>query len=199
MQTRGRRIRFTAVSAVVVLALTGFSQGHGHGRSRHGSGGGGGGCSNSHQNHDSSTSSGSYGGSSSGSYGGSYGDSDDDGGTSGTGGTYNRRPGYRSTPTSSSGTGKSRDLRDATVRLINCATVKRPYATVEVTNPNDSKAEFQAWVTFYDTEGTLLLKNSSPVVSVPAKGTATTEVKLGESFLSSVDHCEADPTASPRN
>ncbi|MFB7109678.1 hypothetical protein [Streptomyces sp. NPDC056291] len=194
MQTRGRRMSFTAVSAVVVLALTGFSQGHGHGRSRHG-GGGGGGCSNSHQDHDSSTSSGPYGSSSSGSYGGS----DDDGGTSSTGGTYNRRPGYRSTPTSPSGTGKSRGLRDATVRLIGCATRKRPYATVEVTNPNDSKADFQAWVTFYDTEGTQLLKNSSREVSVPAKGKATTEVKLGESLLSSADHCEADPTASPRN
>ncbi|MFF4828007.1 hypothetical protein ACFY20_34480 [Streptomyces sp. NPDC001312] len=195
MQTRGRRIRFTAVSAVVVLALTGFSQGHEHGRSRHG-GGGGGGCSNSHQDHDSSTSSGSYGGSSSGSYGGSYGDSDDDGGTSGT---YNRRrPGHRSTPTSPSGTGRSRGLRDATVRLIGCATQKRPYATVEVTNPNDSKADFQAWVTFYDTEGTQLLKNSSPVVAVPAKGKATTEVPLGEPFLSSADHCEPDPTAPPR-
>ncbi|MFB7737784.1 hypothetical protein ACFC08_26015, partial [Streptomyces sp. NPDC056112] len=157
MQTRGRRIRFAVVSAVVVLALTGFSQGHGHGRSRH-SGGGGGGCSNSLQDHDSSTSSGSYGGSSS----GSYGDSDDDGGTSGTGGTYNRRPGYRSTPTSPSGTGRSRDLRDATVRLISCATRGKPYATVEITNPNDGKADFQAWVTFYDTGGTQLLKNSSP-------------------------------------
>ncbi|GED86373.1 hypothetical protein [Streptomyces sp. 6-11-2] len=194
MQTRGRRIRFAVVSAVVVLALTGFSQGHGHGRSRH-SGGGGGGCSNSHQDHDSSTSSGSYGGSSS----GSYGDSDDDGGNSGTGGTYNRRPGYRSTPTSPSGTGRSRGLRDATVRLISCATRKKPYATVEVANPNDSKADFQAWVTFYDTGGTQLLKNSSPVVAVPAKGKATTEVPLGEDFRSSADHCETDPTASPRN
>ncbi|MGW2897883.1 hypothetical protein ACWDAO_25620 [Streptomyces sp. NPDC001212] len=194
MQTRGRRIRFAVVSAVVVLALTGFSQGHGHGRSRH-SGGGGGGCSNSHQDHDSSTSSGSYGGSSS----DSYGDSDDDGGTSGTGGTYNRRPGYRSTPTSPSVTGRSRDLRDATVRLISCATRGKPYATVEITNPNDSKADFQAWVTFYDTGGTQLLKNSSPVVPVPAKGRATTEVPLGETFRSSADHCEPDPTASPRN
>ncbi|MFE9307754.1 hypothetical protein ACFYM5_08630 [Streptomyces sp. NPDC006706] len=188
MQTRGRRITFAVVSAVVVLALTGFSQGHGHGqgRSRH-SGGGGGGCSNSNQDHDSSTSS------------GSYGDSDDDGGNSGTGGTYNRRPGYRSTPASPSGTGRSRDLRDATVRLISCATRKKPYATVEITNPNDSKADFQAWVTFYDTGGTQLLKNSSPVVPVPAKGKATTEVPLGEAFRSSADHCETDPTASPRN
>ncbi|MFI1289068.1 hypothetical protein ACH4VM_11340 [Streptomyces sp. NPDC020792] len=193
MQTRGRRIRFAVVSAVVVLALTGFSQGHGHGRSRHS--GGGGGCSNANQDHDSSTSSGSYGGSSS----GSYGDSDDGGGNSGTGGTYNRRPGYRSTPASPSGTGRSRDLRDATVRLISCATRKKPYATVEITNPNDSKADFQAWVTFYGTGGTQLLKNSSPVVPVPAKGKATTEVLLGEAFRSSADHCETAPTASPRN
>ncbi|MFI9602817.1 hypothetical protein ACIHCX_23715 [Streptomyces sp. NPDC052043] len=208
MQTRGRRIRFTAVSVVVVLALTGFSRSHGHGHGRHGSGGGGG-CSNSNQNHDSSTSSGSYGGSSGSSYGGSYGgsagdtetsDTSDTGGTGGTGGTYHRRPGYRSTPTpSSSGTGKGRDLRDATVRLISCATQKRPYATVEITNPNDSKAEFQAWVTFYDADGTLLLKNSSPTVPVPANGRATTEIKLGASYLLSADRCETDPTAAPRN
>ncbi|WP_445526702.1 hypothetical protein [Streptomyces cyslabdanicus] len=209
MQTRGRRIRFTAVSVVVVLALTGFSRSHGHGHGRHG-GGGGGGCSNSSQDHDSSTSSSSSGGSSDSSYGGSYGgssgDSADDGtsGTSGTsdtggtGGTYNRRPGYRSTPTTS-GTGKGRDLRDATVRLISCASRKRPYATVEIANLNDTKAEFQAWITFYDADGTLLLKNSSPTVPVPANGRATTEIKLGESYLLSVDRCETDPTAAPRN
>ncbi|MFI1175334.1 hypothetical protein [Streptomyces melanogenes] len=42
-------MRFTAVLAGVVLALTGFS-GHGHGKS----GGGGGGCSNSHKSNGSS-------------------------------------------------------------------------------------------------------------------------------------------------
>ncbi|MFJ9245190.1 hypothetical protein [Streptomyces sp. NPDC101776] len=56
MQTRGRRLRFTAVLALTVLTLTGFSTGRHHSGSRHGSSGGGGGCSSSGQDHDSSTS-----------------------------------------------------------------------------------------------------------------------------------------------
>ncbi|MEW2492273.1 hypothetical protein AB0942_01740 [Streptomyces nodosus] len=180
MQTRGRRIRFTAVLAVVVLALTGFSESRGHGHSRHsGSGGDGGGCSNSHQDHDSSSSGGSYGGSGYGS----------------TGGTYHHR--QTSTPTTGSGTGQP--LQDATVKLISCATQNKPYATVEVSNPNDRKAEFEARVTFYDAEGTPLLENSSPVVPVSATEKAFARVALDERFLSSVDHCEANPTAPPRS
>ncbi|WP_427920746.1 hypothetical protein [Streptomyces sp. cg40] len=56
MQTRGRRLRFTAVLALTVLTLTGFSTGRHHSTSRHRSGGGGGGgCSSSSQDHDTST------------------------------------------------------------------------------------------------------------------------------------------------
>ncbi|MFF9124454.1 hypothetical protein ACF09J_14305 [Streptomyces sp. NPDC014889] len=99
---------------------------------------------------------------------------------------------------SSRGRGSTaRPLRDATVRLIGCATRKKPYATVEIDNPNDSRAEFQARVAFYDADGTLLLTNSSPLVAVPAKGRATTEVRLDGGHLPAVDHCEPDPTASP--
>ncbi|MGW5093338.1 hypothetical protein ACWEQ1_01770 [Streptomyces nodosus] len=182
MQARGRRIRFTAVLAVMVLALTGFSQSRSHGHSRHSSSGGGG-CSNSHQDQDSSSSGGSYDGSGYGS------------GSSGTGGTYHHRP--TSTPTSGSGT--AQPLQDATVKLISCATQKKPYATVEVTNPNDSKAEFEARVTFYDAKGTPLMESSPSVVPVSAKGKASARVALDERFLSSVDHCEANPSASPRS
>ncbi|MFJ9629092.1 hypothetical protein ACIRU8_15470 [Streptomyces sp. NPDC101175] len=56
MRTRGRRLRFTAVLALTVLTLTGFSTGRHHSGSRHRSGGGGGGgCSSSSQDHDTST------------------------------------------------------------------------------------------------------------------------------------------------
>ncbi|MDH6550605.1 hypothetical protein M2161_004481 [Streptomyces sp. SAI-133] len=69
MHSRGRVLRFTAVMATVVLALTGFSSGHkssGRHRSSHSDSDSGGGCSSSSQDHDSySTSGGSGGGSSS--------------------------------------------------------------------------------------------------------------------------------------
>ncbi|GLW50937.1 hypothetical protein Stsp02_65980 [Streptomyces sp. NBRC 14336] len=53
MDLRGRKLKFTAVTALVVLSLTGFSSGRGHGG---GDGDSGGGCSSSSQNHDSSSS-----------------------------------------------------------------------------------------------------------------------------------------------
>ncbi|MFJ4204688.1 hypothetical protein ACIP2Y_34370 [Streptomyces sviceus] len=61
MHTRGRVLKFTAVSVLVVLSLTGFSTGHGHSsgryksKSRTHSSDSGGGCSSSRQNHDSYT------------------------------------------------------------------------------------------------------------------------------------------------
>ncbi|MEV0177384.1 hypothetical protein AB0I00_40590 [Streptomyces sp. NPDC050803] len=54
MDLRGRKLKFTAVTALVVLALTGFSSGRGHGGSS-GDSDSGGGCSSSSQNHDSSS------------------------------------------------------------------------------------------------------------------------------------------------
>ncbi|MCS0600335.1 hypothetical protein NX794_03685 [Streptomyces sp. LP11] len=171
-QTRTRRaLRFTAVLTLLVLALTGFSRG------RHGGhhSGGGGGCGSSHQDHDTSSSS------SSGS-GGSYG-----------GGTY-RQPTHRATATPSSG-GHGRTLRDGTARLLSCATPKRPYATVEITNPNSRTAEFRADVTFYDDQGALLLDSHS-TVRVSAKGKATTRVEAGARPRLKVDHCRAAPGAA---
>ena len=56
MTSRGKTLKLTAVSTLVVLALTGFSTGRGHGGgSGSHDGGGGGGCSSSSQNHDSSS------------------------------------------------------------------------------------------------------------------------------------------------
>lgn len=61
MHLRGRRFKFTAVLAFVVLSLTGFT-GHSHSHSRHGvskshgyHGSSGGGCSSSAQDHDGSS------------------------------------------------------------------------------------------------------------------------------------------------
>lgn len=198
MQTRGRRLRFTAVLVLVVLALTGFSSGRGRGGS-HGHGGGGGGCSSSSQDHDSSSSSSSSGGAygSGGSGGGSYGSDDDDHGSSSSsgGGSYTRRPDYGSTPTSSSGSGSRKALEDGTARLVSCATSARPYATVEVSNPNGRKADFSVSVTFEDDRGITVVSRYGDV-TVPANGRATVDVRVGGSGLvDSVDHCEVDRQA----
>ncbi|MFF7369322.1 hypothetical protein [Streptomyces tricolor] len=201
MHRRGHMLRLTAVSVLVVLALTGF-KGRGHGHS--GGDGGGGGCSSSGQDHDSSSSTSSGGGYGSGTHHGyddDYGDDDHgSGATSTSGGTNGRyqpgRPAHRATSTPSGGSGER--LKDGTAKLISCATEKKAYATVEITNPNEREAEFQARVTFYDDEGTLLLGNSSYTVTVPAKGRATTRVPVGDRLLLKVDRCEADPEAEVR-
>ncbi|MEW2810176.1 hypothetical protein AB0929_24175 [Streptomyces massasporeus] len=201
MQTRGRRLRFTAVLVLVVLALTGFSSGRGRGGSHGHGGGGGGGCSSSSQDHDSSRSSSSSGGSygSSSSSGGSYGSDDDDdyyGSSGGSGSSsYTRRPNYGSTPTSSSGSGSRKALEDGTARLVSCATSARPYATVEVSNPNGRKADFSVSVTFEDAQGITVVSRYGDV-TVPANGRATVDVRVGGSGLvDSVDHCEVDGQA----
>ncbi|MFF9117080.1 hypothetical protein ACF09Y_16015 [Streptomyces massasporeus] len=198
MRIRGRRLRFTVVLVLVVLALTGFSSGRGRGGS-HGHGGGGGGCSSSSQDHDSSRSSSSSGGAygSSSSSGGSYGSDDDDYGSSSSsgGGSYTRRPDYGSTPTSSSGSGGGKALKDGTARLVSCATSARPYATVEVSNPNGRKAGFSVSVTFEDAQGLTVVSRYGDV-TVPANGRATVDVRVGGSGLvDSVDHCQVDRQA----
>ncbi|MFI9247100.1 hypothetical protein ACIGXF_32015 [Streptomyces sp. NPDC053086] len=219
--TRKRSLKFTAVLTLVVLSLTGFSKGRHHGG---GGSGGGGGCSSSHQDHDSSSSStsgGSSGGyydSSGGSSGGStydssggstydssggstydpsYGSDDDSSGGSTTGGSSYRRT-HRPTSTPS-GSGSTRAPEDGTVKLVGCATEKRPYATVEIGNPNSRTEKFTAWVTFLDADDSYLWSAESPEVSVPAHGRATARVPLREQYLKSVDHCEADEEAQLRS
>ncbi|MER7482463.1 hypothetical protein ABTX60_33325 [Streptomyces sp. NPDC126510] len=201
MQTRGRGLRFTAVLVLVVLALTGFSSGRGRGGSHGHSGGGGGGCSSSSQDHDSSRSSTSSGGAygSGGSSGGSYGSDDDDdysGSSGSTGGSsYTRRPGYGSTPTSSSGSGSRKALKDGTARLVSCATPAAPYATVEVSNPNGRTADFSVSVTFEDDLGITVVSRHGDV-TVPANGKATVDVRVGDpSLVDSVDHCKVEGRA----
>jgi hypothetical protein len=190
MHTRGRRLRLTVVLVVVGMALTGFSTGRHGSRSHHGSGGGG--CSNSSQDHDSSSSS-TSGGSSG--FSGSTSDSTSDSGSGS--GTYNRRPNYRSTPSSSS-TGSGQSLQDGTATLVSCATKKAPYATVEVKNPNARKGTFKVSVTFMDDQD-IAITDDYADVTVPAKGKATVRVKVGiTGVIDSVDHCEAGPVAYAR-
>ncbi|MGW7609749.1 hypothetical protein ACWGKW_21225 [Streptomyces sp. NPDC054766] len=212
MYTRGRRLRFTVVSVMVVLALTGFSSGRGH-RSRSHDSGGGGGCSSSRQDHDSSSSSttsgggGSYGSGSSSSdpygsdpYGSSSRSPGSDAYGSGTstsgsgGGTYRSRPTHRSTPTATS-SATARALKDGTAVLVHCASEEDPYTTVEVRNPNGREALFTVKVGYKDRTG-FTMADSGSQVSVPANGKATVRMAAASTgAVDRLDHCEVDPKA----
>ncbi|QJT02377.1 hypothetical protein G9272_20315 [Streptomyces asoensis] len=177
MDRRGQKLKFTAVAAIVVLALTGFStsKGHGHGSSHSG---GGGGCSSSGQNHDSSSS--TSGSTSSGSSGSTYHDYDDD--DDYTDDTYGDG-GSSSTSTT---------LRDATVELIDCATPSEAYATVEVTNPNATGGYFTVTVDFLDA-GSRRVEQRSAEEYVAANDTATVQVDLSNPGVAAkIDHCDPD-------
>ncbi|WP_149548712.1 hypothetical protein [Streptomyces marokkonensis] len=172
MTSRGNTLKLTAVSALVVLTLTGFSTGRGHGGNS--GDGGGGGCSSSDQNHDSSGTGGSH---------RDYDDDDDYGDTgAGSGG-------------SSSGTSASSSLQDATVELLTCASKKTPYATVEVTNPNTVAGTFTVTVTFENGTGGMLASRTQ-TVDVPAGDTATARVDAGDGAdVTRVAECDPDPYA----
>ncbi|OIK24359.1 hypothetical protein VT52_027940 [Streptomyces malaysiense] len=194
MPTRTRALRFTAVLAFVVLGLTGFSRGghggHGHG---HGHGGGGGGCSSSRQDHDASSSSSSTSGG--GSYDGTGDGTSGAGTTGGTRGTYRHRPTHGATPSASSSGGGSAP-EDGRVRLIGCASAGKPYATVELTNPNDRRTTFGVEVSFQDRDGTQLDLGRGDV-TVPANGTVRARVAYDAGYSTDLpDHCAAEPRAA---
>ncbi|WP_028804980.1 hypothetical protein [Streptomyces sp. 142MFCol3.1] len=189
MCIRGRRLRFTAVAAMAVLALTGFSSGRGQGNSSQDSSDGGG-CSSPSQDHDSSTSGGggSHGSSSSGS---PSSDSYDSGTSTGDGGGS-----PQSTPTASPSSGKARPLKDGTAVLVHCASMEDPYATVEIKNPNGRDAIFDVKVTFKDQHGYTVI-DTGDQVSVPAKDKTTYRVAVaGSGRVDMIDHCEVDPRAA---
>ncbi|QNP75918.1 hypothetical protein IAG44_23420 [Streptomyces roseirectus] len=171
--------RLTAVSTLVVLALTGFSSGRGHGSGSH-SGGGGGGCSSSRQDHDSSSS--TSGGSSGGSH---YRDYDDDDSTGSTGGG-----------SSSSGSStRTSVVQDARVSLVECATRKKPYATVKITNPNSTLDRFEITVRFLDASGAVV---AAPLTNELVSGRKTEDVRIlvGDAALAAkVARCEVRATA----
>ncbi|MBY8343479.1 LEA type 2 family protein [Streptomyces spinosirectus] len=178
MHSRGRSLKFTAVLGFVVLSLTGFT-GHSHHSRSHGHyGDSGGGCSSSSQDHDSSSYS---------SHNRYYDDDDydDSYGGSGSGGT--------SVSTSSSPSGHE----DGTARLVSCATVKHPYATVEITNPNAVKSGFDVHITFEDADN-MTVNGTIKEFTVPANGTKTVRIPVdnAEEAAPQVDHCDLDPVAS---
>ncbi|MGW0330336.1 hypothetical protein ACWD0J_00425 [Streptomyces sp. NPDC003011] len=176
MQLRGRRLKFTAVAALVVLSLTGFSSGRGHGGSGDGGGGGGGGCSSSSQDHGSSSST---------SGGGTYHDDDDYDDYDDTGTSSGSSSGNTSGSTSTS-------VRDARVELVSCVTEADPYATVEVTNPNSTGHSFTVTVRFLDA-GSEQVDVRSVDEFVAANDAATVRVPLGRPGLASqVDRCDPD-------
>ncbi|MFG3250641.1 hypothetical protein [Streptomyces sp. NPDC048187] len=178
MTTRGRALRYTAISALVVLSLTGFSTGrHGHGH-----GGDGGGCSSSGQDHDSSSST---------SGGGAY--KDDDTYGSGGSGYHDYDDDTYDDDTGSGGSGSTDGVEAATLTLVVCAKEGQPYATVEATNPNAVEYTFPVTVLFKDADGTTLTEGSEEV-TVPADGVTAVRVPYDGSAVP--DHCELDRTVT---
>ncbi|NEC37740.1 hypothetical protein [Streptomyces rubrogriseus] len=168
MTTRGRALRYTAISALVVLSLTGFSTGrHGHGGD-----GSGGGCSSSGQDHD---------GSSSTSGGGAHKDDDD---TYGSGGS-----GYHDDDTygDDTGGGGSGEAQGAVLNLITCVRAGQPWSTVGVGNPNAVERTFKVTVLFKDADGTTIDEGTEEV-TVPADGVSAVRVPFDGS--GTPDHCE---------
>jgi hypothetical protein len=178
MHLRGRGLKFTAVAALVVLSLTGFSSGRGHGSGRggDGDGGGGGGCSSSSQDHDSSSSTTSGGG-------GTYRDHDDDD--------------HDDTGSSSGGSSgsTSASVRDARVELVSCVTEADDYATVEVTNPNSHGYYFTVTVRFLDA-GSGQVDVRSVDEFVAGNDAAKVRVPVSRPGLEArIDRCAPDPYA----
>ncbi|MGA5708388.1 hypothetical protein ACWDU0_19715 [Streptomyces cellulosae] len=176
MTSRGKTLKLTAVSALVVLTLTGFSTGRGHGGSsgHHDGDSGGGGCSSSSQNHDSSS-------------GGSHRDYDDD--------DYDDYDDDYGSSGGSGGSEASMSPDAATVTLVECASEQTPYATVEVTNDDTVDGTFSVTVVFKDAAGEELTRGTEEVL-VPAGETTTAEVPVDdETSLPQIDECELDSYA----
>ncbi|MET8495666.1 hypothetical protein ABZW15_30135 [Streptomyces cellulosae] len=175
MTSRGKTLKLTAVSALVVLTLTGFSTGRGHGGSSgHHDGDSGGGCSSSSQNHDSSS-------------GGSHRDYDDD--------DYDDYDDDYGSSGGSGGSEASMSPEAATVTLVECASEQTPYATVEVTNDDTVDGTFSVTVVFKDAAGEELTRGTEEVL-VPAGETTTAEVPVDdETSLPQIDECELDSYA----
>ncbi|MFD7405042.1 hypothetical protein ACFV7R_20720 [Streptomyces sp. NPDC059866] len=190
MDLRGRTLKLTAMAALVVLTLTGFSTGRGHGNGSGGDGGGGGGCSSSSQDHDSSSST-----SGGGTWSGTDDDDDDYGGTSGSSG-YNDSYGDDNTgPSGSSGSGET--LQNASVKPVKCVTGKAPYSRVEITNPNASTATFAVDVTFENRTGGTV-KQETWFLEVPGRDKLTVDIESSNrSRAAEVAGCDVDEVAEP--
>jgi hypothetical protein len=186
MYMKGRSLRLTAVSVMVVLALTGFSSGRDQGNSSDG-----GGCSSFGQDHDGSTPGGSVppdssptGSPSSDSHDSRTSDADAGGGTA------------QPTPTVSPASSTAQPLKDGTAVLVRCASTEDPYATVEVRNPNGRDTVLDLKVSFADQYGFTLLDTGQQLL-VPAKGTTTYRVPIaGSKYADKIVQCKVDPVAA---
>lgn len=163
MVVTGRRVRFTAVVAGVVLALTGFSSSGGsHGKSS-GHDGGGGGCSSSksrkHTSHDSDN---------------------DNSGTTGTTGGSN---GGTATPTPT----KSPGGRGT---VVTCAGPGRAEAVVEVTSTLTTTRLLSVPVTFKDAGGATVEKTSALVTLKPGETQRVTVKMVNPARAADVRACE---------
>ncbi|GGV69266.1 hypothetical protein GCM10010512_42310 [Streptomyces thermoviolaceus subsp. thermoviolaceus] len=186
----------------VVLALTGFSRG-GHGRG-HGSDGegGGSGCSSSRQNHDSSSGSGGVSKDDGSDYDSGYGSGYSSGYGSGYGGGYrgSYHHGHDDTDDDTSGSGGSgtgySTLESATTELLSCATSKKRYAMVKVTNPNDVYGTFEVTIRFTGAGG-MLIDSVVKEASVPAGDSVTVRIEpdLSADGARRLKHCDLNPTA----
>ncbi|MFF5477056.1 hypothetical protein ACFY5C_06900 [Streptomyces sp. NPDC012935] len=168
MYTRGPGVRFTVVSAMAVLALTGFSSGCGAG-----------------SRGDAGSSSGSSGS-----------DAHASGASTGGEGTHRSQPTHSPTPTASPSNETARPLKDGTAVVMSCASTDDPYATVEIRNPNGRAGIFTVRINFKDEHGFTLLETGNQV-PVPAKGTTTHRVAVaGAGRVDEIDRCEVDPRAT---
>ncbi|WP_189713310.1 hypothetical protein [Streptomyces phaeofaciens] len=177
MDRRGNRLRFAAVSVLVVLALTGFSTG----KSRGHDSGDDGGCSSSGQDHD---------GSSSG------------GGPSSSGPSASRDHDYGldatidTTDTGGGGSVAQTPARTdvADIRLERCATADVPNARLYVSNYNDTEGVFLLHVDFVDASGDFVEERTMKV-KVAARDWTMVQVNLDPADAAKVDHCEVEPVA----
>ncbi|MEV0260776.1 hypothetical protein AB0I49_05450 [Streptomyces sp. NPDC050617] len=175
-----RHLRLTAVVALVLVSLTGFSRG-GHGshgshgsRGYHGSSsrhGGGGGCSSSHARHSSGTDSGSgsgaaYGSSGSSGSSSSYGSS---AGSRGLGSTHSASPGRAARPEA---------------KIVQCISddARHEAATVRVTNRRTARATYSVTVDFRDPQGASVSLGSARIT---LGGGATGTVRVSPATASS--------------
>lgn len=165
---RGRKLRLTAVSAMVVLALTGFSSGCGHGSRSDAS-------SSESDAQDSRTSAGGSGG-----------------------GTHRSQPTDSPTPTASPSSETAAPLKDGTAVLISCASLDDPYATVEVRNPNDRDAVFTMKMTFKDAHGATMITHTAQVpVPAKGTATDRAAVAgIGTGHVDQIARCEVNPRAT---
>ncbi|MFL5995988.1 MAG: hypothetical protein ACJ736_17070 [Streptomyces sp.] len=98
------------------------------------------------------------------------------------------------TPSRTTSTRRTSTLQDGTARMVSCATQATPYSTVEVTNPNSSRATFEVEFSFTDTSGRTLTSGDKRI-AVPARGTSRLQVQASGAVLARLDRCWVAPEA----